>query len=110
MSETGDVNNERTRPSGALSLRMAQIANEADCMQSPGLTRVVMDVAPPGELHQGKDRGYVLLHTHTPVDMRRHIWRVLVNCKADHVSPGDPNISAAHRVASMFPSVIEENQ
>ena len=96
VSETGDVNNERKRPSGALSLRMAQIANEADCMQSPDLTRVVMDVAPPSELHQGKDRGYV--PAHTPVDMCRHIWRVLVYCRA------------AHRVASMFPSVIKEDQ
>ncbi len=80
------------------------------CMQSPALTRVVMEVAPPGELHQGKDRGYVLLHTHTPVDARRHIWRVLVNCKADHMSAGDPNTSAAQRVAGMFPGVIEEDR
>ncbi len=80
------------------------------CMQSPGLTRVVMRVAPPGELGGDKDRGYVLLHTHTPVDERNHIWRILVNCKAEHMSAGDPDMSAAKRVASMFPPVLEEDR
>ena len=79
------------------------------CMMSPGLTRVVMQVAPPGELGTESDRGYVLLHTHTPVDNDNHIWRWCVNCKQDHMSGGDTNMSAAKRVASMFPSVVQED-
>ena len=79
------------------------------CMMSPGLTRVVMRVAPPGQLGTNKERGYVLLHTHTPVDDQNHIWRWCVNCRSDHKSGGDPDMSAAKRVASMFPSVVEED-
>ena len=78
-------------------------------MMSPGLTRVVMQVAPPGELGTESDRGYVLLHTHTPVDNDNHIWRWCVNCQQDHMSGGDTNMSAAKRVASMFPSVVQED-
>ena len=80
------------------------------CMVSPGLTRVVMRVAPPGELGTDTERGYVLFHTHTPIDDRNHIWRWCVNCKKDHMSGGDPNVSAAKRVASMFPGVVEEDR
>ena len=79
-------------------------------MMSPGLTRVVMRVAPPGKLGSDDDRGYVLLHTHTPIDDRNHIWRWCVNCRKDHMSGGNPNMSAAQRVASMFPSVVEEDR
>ena len=68
-----------------------------------------MRVAPPGELGSEKERGYVLLHTHTPVDERNHIWRWCVSCRKEHVSGGDPNVSAAKRVAGMFPSVVEED-
>ena len=79
-------------------------------MVSPAHTRVVMRNAPPGELGSDRERGYVLMHTHTPVDDRNHVWRWIVNCKADHMSAGDPAMSAAKRVASMFPSVVEEDR
>lgn len=93
------------------------------CMMSPALTRVVMRNAPPGELKtregdkefpgvmeaDGNERGYVLIHTHTPVSKRKHIWRVLVNCPADHMSKGDPGKSTASRVAEMFPEVAAED-
>ena len=79
------------------------------CMMSPGFTRVVMRNAPPGELGTDKERGYVLMHTHTPVDERNHVWRWIVNCKKDHMSGGDPKMSAAKRVASTFPNVVEED-
>jgi vanillate O-demethylase monooxygenase subunit len=79
------------------------------CMMSPGFTRVVMRNAPPGELGTDKERGYVLMHTHTPVDERNHFWRWIVNCKKDHMSGGDPKMSAAKRVASTFPNVVEED-
>ena len=80
------------------------------CMVSPGLTRVEMRVAPPGELDQlDKIRGYTLFHTHTPIDDTHHVWRWCVNCKVDHMSKGDPNISAARRVATMFPEVVAQD-
>ena len=80
------------------------------CSASPGFTRVEMRVAPPGQLDQPEMiRGYRLFHTHTPVDAKSHIWRWCVNCKADHMSKGDPNISATKRVAEMFPEVVAQD-
>ena len=79
------------------------------CMVSPGLTRVVMRVAPPGELGSDRERGYVLVHTHTPVDERSHIWRWCVSCKKDHMSGGDPTISVTKRFAETFPAVAKED-
>ena len=80
------------------------------CMVCPGLTRVQMRVAPPGQLGTGAERGYVLFHSHTPVDERNHIWRWCVNCKTDQMSKGDPTKSAAKRVAEMFPAVVEQDR
>lgn len=84
------------------------------CMQSPGITRVVMRNAPPGKLEDGihkggVERGYVLIHSHTPVDDRNHIWRWYLNAPVDHMSKGDPNMSTAQRAASMFPGVVEQD-
>ena len=80
------------------------------CMTSPGFTRVEMRVAPPGQLgNSDMIRGYTLFHTHTPVDDTHHIWRWCVNCKSHHMSKGDPNISAAKRVAEMFPEVVAQD-
>ena len=58
--------------------------------QKQRFTRVVMRNAPPGELGTDKERSYVLMHTHTPVDERNHFWRWIVNCKKDRMSGGDP--------------------
>lgn len=80
------------------------------CMVSPAYTRVVMRVAPPGELGTDKERGYVLMHMHTPIDEKNHIWRWCVNCKKNHMSGGDPKMSAAKRVVTMFPKVVEEDR
>lgn len=80
------------------------------CMMSPAHTRVVMRNAPPGQLGGDQERGYVLMHTHTPVDEKNHVWRLIVNCPADHMSRGDPAVSAARRVADMFPPVAEEDR
>jgi vanillate O-demethylase monooxygenase subunit len=66
--------------------------------------------APPGKLGSDIERGYVLMHTHTPIDERNHIWRWIVNCKAGAMSAGDPTVSAAQRVAQMFPAVVEEDR
>lgn len=84
------------------------------CMQSPGMTRVVMRNAPPGKLGGGLkkgsiERGYVLIHSHTPVNDKRHIWRWYLSAPVDHMSAGDPKISTAKRAASMFPEVVAED-
>ncbi len=78
------------------------------CMVSPGLTRVEMRVTPSGD-ESAEVRGYILFHTHTPVDDTNHIWRWCVNCKSHHNSKGDSNISAAKRVAQMFPEVVAQD-
>lgn len=94
------------------------------CMMSPAVTRVVMRNAPPGKLQpraarseypgelmlNDDERGYILIHCHTPVDDRRLIWRVLANCPKHHMSKGDPNQSTAARVAMMFPKVADEDK
>jgi phenylpropionate dioxygenase-like ring-hydroxylating dioxygenase large terminal subunit len=80
------------------------------CLMNPGFTRVVMRNAPPGQLGTDKERGYVLMHTHTPVDERNHVWRWIVNCRKDHMSGGDPKVSAAKRVASTFPAVVDQDR
>lgn len=94
------------------------------CMMSPAVTRVVMRNAPPGKLAPrrtpreypgellltAEERGYVLVHTHTPVDKYRNIWRVIVNCPKHHMSKGAPNMTAATRIASMFPKVADEDK
>lgn len=84
------------------------------CMQSPGFTRVVMRNAPPGKLggglHKGSvERGYVLMHSHTPVNDRRHIWRWYMSTPVDHMSKGDPKIPTSERAAKMFPDVVAED-
>jgi len=84
------------------------------CMLSPGMTRVIMRNALPGKLGEGlhkgsHERGYVLIHTHTPVNDRRHIWRWYLSAPVDHMSAGDPKMSTAKRAASMFPSVVAED-
>ena len=79
------------------------------CMVSPGLTRVQMRVAPPGQLGTEAERGYVLLHTHTPVDGTNHVWRWCVNFRAGLMSRGDPSVSTAKRFGEMFPAVAAED-
>lgn len=93
-------------------------------MMSPAITRVVMRNARPGKLPardsarefpgelglNEEERGYLLIHTHSPVDEKNLVWRVLVNCPAHHMSLGDPSMSVARRVASMFPKVAAEDR
>ena len=68
-----------------------------------------MRVAPPGQLGTEAERGYVLMHTHTPVDGTNHVWRWVVNFKAGLMSRGDPSVSAAQRFGEMFPAVAAED-
>ena len=80
------------------------------CMVSPGLTRVVMRVAPPGQLGTDAERGYTLLHLHLPVDQRNLVWRWNVSCHKGHTPLSDSNTPTAHKVAEMFPSVVEQDR
>jgi vanillate O-demethylase monooxygenase subunit len=80
-------------------------------MLSPAVTKVTMRNWPAGEEgNADRERGYVLVHAHTPIDARKHVWRVIVNCPAGHKSKGDPEMSTARRVASMFPNVAAEDR
>ncbi|SAK62588.1 aromatic ring-hydroxylating dioxygenase subunit alpha [Caballeronia ptereochthonis] len=80
------------------------------CMVTPGLTRVVMRVAPEGELGTDKERGYTLLHLHLPVDERNLVWRWNVSCKNWHTTLSDANMPTAKKVAEMFPAVVAQDQ
>jgi phenylpropionate dioxygenase-like ring-hydroxylating dioxygenase large terminal subunit len=80
------------------------------CMVSPGLTRVEMRVAPPGQLGTDAERGYTLLHLHLPVDERNLVWRWSVSCRKGHTPRSDTNTPTAHKVAEMFPEVVAQDQ
>lgn len=79
-------------------------------MMSPGLTRVEIRVAPPGKLGAGEDRGYVLYHTHFPVDRENVEWHWIVNTPAHYKHAGNPSKSVAERFSETFPTVIEEDR
>jgi phenylpropionate dioxygenase-like ring-hydroxylating dioxygenase large terminal subunit len=76
---------------------------------SPGLTRVEMIAAPPGQLGTAADRGYVLYHTHTPIDATSHVWRWCINTRQEHRSPRDPSLSVAQDMAVNFPQVAAQD-
>ncbi len=79
-------------------------------MMNPGLTRVEMRVAPPGALGTDADRGYVLYHTHSPVDRGNLEWRWILNTRAKNRWPDDPSKSVAEGIAQSFPKVVEEDR
>ena len=78
-------------------------------MLNPGVTRVQMVVAPPGQLGTGADRGYVLHHTHTPIDRTSHIWRWCISCRSEHRSIGNPDKSLAEAMSENFPEVVQQD-
>ena len=79
-------------------------------MMNPGVTRVEMRAAPPGELGTDKDRGYVLYHTHTPVDRTNLVWRWVFNTPSKDRWAVDPSKPVGERVAETFPAVAEEDR
>ena len=79
-------------------------------MMNPGLTRGEMRVAPPGKLGTDEDRGYVLYHTHTPIDRSNLEWRWIFNTRAKHRWADDPSKSVAEGIAQSFPKVAEEDR
>jgi vanillate O-demethylase monooxygenase subunit len=80
-------------------------------MLSPGVTRVQMQVWPAG--HHGdasRERGYIIIHTHTPVDRRNHVWRLIINMPAGQKCKSDPSRSAVERFMETFPAVIAQDR
>src|SRR5439155_1088162 len=80
-------------------------------MLSPAVTRVEMRVWPAGQ-HGNKsaERGYVIVHTHTPIDRRNHVWRLIINMPAGQKCKSDPTKSAVERFMETFPAVIAEDR
>jgi phenylpropionate dioxygenase-like ring-hydroxylating dioxygenase large terminal subunit len=80
-------------------------------MLSPALTRVEMRVWPAGRHGEASvECGYVIIHTHTPVDRRNHIWRLIINMPAGQKCKSDPSKSAVARFMETFPAVIAEDR
>lgn len=78
---------------------------------SPALTRVQMRVWPAGKLGDpAAERGYVIVHTHTPVDRRNHVWHLIVNMPKGQMCKSDRSRTAISRFVETFPSVIEEDR
>ena len=79
-------------------------------MIAPGLTRVELRCAPPGKLGQaGHEFGYVIHHSHTPVDATNHVWRLWVSTRKGTRSGSDPSKSCTEHIAETFPAVMEED-
>jgi vanillate O-demethylase monooxygenase subunit len=71
-------------------------------MVSPGLTRVELRCAPPGKLGvASEERGYVIHHSHTPIDGTNHTWRLWVSTRSK-------DLTAA--IAKTFPAVMDEDR
>lgn len=79
-------------------------------MVSPGLTRVQLRLAPPGELGTDSEKGYVLYHTHTPIDEKNHTWRWIMNCRSGLRYPGDPSRTLVDQIAEGFPKVVDQDR
>lgn len=80
-------------------------------MLSPAVTRVEMRVWPAGRHSDPSvERGYVIIHTHTPVDRGNHVWRLIINMPAGQRCKSDPNRSAVERFMETFPAVIAEDR
>jgi phenylpropionate dioxygenase-like ring-hydroxylating dioxygenase large terminal subunit len=71
-------------------------------MMGPGLTRVELRCAPPGKLGVASDeRGYVIHHSHTPIDGTNHTWRLWVSTRSKKLTES---------IAANFPQVMEEDR
>src|SRR5271167_2539903 len=63
-------------------------------MLSPAVTRVEMRVWPAGGHGDASvERGYLIVHTHTPVDRKNHVWRLIINMPAVQKCKSDPTKS-----------------
>ena len=79
-------------------------------MLSPALTRVQMRVWPAGKYGDpASERGYVIVHTHTPIDRRNHVWHLIVSMPKGLMCKSDPSKTAISRFVETFPAVIAED-
>ena len=70
-------------------------------MVSPGLTRVELRLAAPGKLGNAADeQGYVIHHSHTPIDATSHTWRLWVSTKSEKLTK---------EISKTFPAVMDED-
>ena len=80
-------------------------------MLNPGLTRVQMRVWPEGKMGDAaSERGYIILHAHTPVDRRNHVWRLIVNLPKGLMCKSDPSRPVLDKFVETFPTVMAEDQ
>jgi phenylpropionate dioxygenase-like ring-hydroxylating dioxygenase large terminal subunit len=80
-------------------------------MLSPGVTRVQMRVWPEGKQGDASsERGYVIVHTHTPIDRRNHVWHLIVNMPKGLRCKSDSSKRSIDRFVETFPAVIAEDQ
>ncbi|MGH7094639.1 MAG: Rieske 2Fe-2S domain-containing protein, partial [Stellaceae bacterium] len=78
---------------------------------SPGVTRVQMRVWPAGRKGEAAaERGYMIIHTHTPVDRRNHVWHLVINMPKGMVCKSDPTRPAIYNFVETFPQVIAEDR
>jgi vanillate O-demethylase monooxygenase subunit len=80
-------------------------------MLSPGLTRVEMRVWPAGKYGDpASERGYVIIHSHTPIDRRSHVWHLIINMPKGLMCKSDPQRTSISRFVETFPGVIEQDR
>lgn len=83
--------------------------HHSHCMSNPGLTRVRLRCAPPGQLATKAERGYILHHTHTPVDETHHVWRWIVSVPKGQRA-ADGKTPSIERIKEMFPGVVDQDR
>ncbi len=78
-------------------------------MSNPGLTRVRLRCAPPGQLDTAAERGYILHHSHTPIDEVSHIWRWTITVPKGQKGI-DPAKTTMELMKEMFPIVVDQDR
>jgi len=78
-------------------------------MSNPGLTRVQLRCAPPGKLGTQAERGYILHHSHTPIDETSHIWRWTITVPKGQQSL-HPGKTTMESMKEMFPAVVDQDR
>lgn len=56
------------------------------------------------------ERGYVIIHTHTPIDRRSHVWHLIINMPQGLRCKSRPEKRSVDHFVETFPSVIAEDQ
>ncbi|MBD5655211.1 MAG: aromatic ring-hydroxylating dioxygenase subunit alpha [Candidatus Eremiobacteraeota bacterium] len=79
-------------------------------MLSPGLVRVQLRLAPPGQLDTPEEVGYVLCHTDTPIDDEHLVWHWIMIAKAGARFPADRSMTLAQGMALEFPAVVADDE